>query len=336
MSKQQNSNTISISRKSFFTLILCIIVFLFLIYIRYLVLTLILSFIMASFTKYFAQLMQAKYKINYKYGLIFIFISLLIILITSVALLLPLLIKESYGLIEFINIVLKQIESSFILTGIPIEGLNLSQFSSPILNLGQVTLSILSGLGEIATYTLLIFVLSFYIAINGTGLQALIKLFTPREVKEQIPNIINKLQYHIGKWAFIEVGIALTMGIFIYTVLSILEFQYAAVLGILAGILQLVPILGPVLIYSIIILIAFVQAPILGLITFTLIVTVQLIKQFLLLPIIFKSLKTTNALLVVLSLMIGGVLAGVLGVIIAMPVISLARIVYKDINFYDK
>ncbi|MGA1050219.1 MAG: AI-2E family transporter [Minisyncoccia bacterium] len=336
MSKQQNSNTISISRKSFFTLILCIIVFLFLIYIRYLVLTLILSFIMASFTKYFAQLMQAKYKINYKYGLIFIFISLLIILITSVALLLPLLIKESYGLIEFINIVLKQIESSLILTGIPIEGLNLSQFSSPILNLGQVTLSILSGLGEIATYTLLIFVLSFYIAINGTGLQALIKLFTPREVKEQIPNIINKLQYHIGKWAFIEVGIALTMGIFIYTVLSILEFQYAAVLGILAGILQLVPILGPVLIYSIIILIAFVQAPILGLITFTLIVTVQLIKQFLLLPIIFKSLKTTNALLVVLSLMIGGVLAGVLGVIIAMPVISLARIVYKDINFYDK
>jgi len=291
---------------------------------------------MASFTKYFAQLMQAKYKINYKYGLIFIFISLLIILITSVALLLPLLIKESYGLIEFINIVLKQIESSLILTGIPIEGLNLSQFSSPILNLGQVTLSILSGLGEIATYTLLIFVLSFYIAINGTGLQALIKLFTPREVKEQIPNIINKLQYHIGKWAFIEVGIALTMGIFIYTVLSILEFQYAAVLGILAGILQLVPILGPVLIYSIIILIAFVQAPILGLITFTLIVTVQLIKQFLLLPIIFKSLKTTNALLVVLSLMIGGVLAGVLGVIIAMPVISLARIVYKDINFYDK
>ena len=90
------------------------------------------------------------------------------------------------------------------------------------------------------------------------------------------------------------------------------------------------------LIYSIIIVIAFVQAPILGLIAFTLILTIQLIKQFLLLPIIFKSLKTTNALLVVLSLMIGGVLAGALGVIIAMPVISLARIVYKDINFYDK
>ena len=280
--------------------------------------------------------MQDKYKISYKYGIIFIFVTLLMILITSVALLFPLLIKESYGLVEFINILLKQIESSLIFTGLPIEGLKLSQFSSSIFNLGQVTLSILSDLGEIATYTILIFALSFYIAINDTGLQALIKLFVPMEVKEKIPTIINKLQYHIGKWAFIEVGIALTMGIFIYTVLSILEFQYAAVLGILAGILQLVPILGPVLIYSIIIVIAFVQAPILGLIAFTLILTIQLIKQFLLLPIIFKSLKTTNALLVVLSLMIGGVLAGVLGVIIAMPVISLARIVYKDINFYDK
>jgi predicted PurR-regulated permease PerM len=336
MSKQDNKNTISISRKSLLILTLFILIFLFLIYIRYLVLTIIISFILASFARYFANLLKDKYKFGYKYGLISIFIFLIIITIASIGLLLPLLIKESYGFIELINALLKQIEFSLIATGFPVANFQLSQFTNFIPNLGQITLQIVSLLGEIVTYTILIFVLSFYISINDSGLNAFIKLFVPIEMKDAIPNIINKLQYHIGKWAFIEASIAFTMGIFIYTVLSILEFQYAAILGIMAGVFQLIPILGPVLIYLIITLIAFLQSPILGIITLLLIISIQLIKQFLLLPIIFKSLNHTNPLLVVFALMIGGVLSGPLGVIIAMPVVSLSRIIYRDIVNYDK
>ncbi|MEY2986426.1 MAG: hypothetical protein RJB24_655 [Candidatus Parcubacteria bacterium] len=336
MSNQNNINKISISKTSFFVLTLCFIGFIFLIYLRYLILTILISFIIASFAKYFAKLVEGKYKINYKYALIIIFISLLIILIASVALLLPLLIKELYGLVEFVSTIFKSMESSVLDTGIPLGDFQLSQFANLLPNLGQLTLNIVSALGQILTYTLLICVLSFYIAVNDTGLQALIRLFVPTKAKEKIPSIINKLQYHIGKWAFVEASLALIMGIFVYTVLSILEIQYVAILGIMYGILQLVPILGPVLVNTVIIVLALTQSPILGLITFTLIICIQLIKQFLLLPIIFKSLNSINNLLVVIALMIGGILAGPLGVIIAMPVVSLARIVYKDINFYDK
>ncbi|MEX0597572.1 MAG: AI-2E family transporter, partial [Candidatus Paceibacterota bacterium] len=316
MSKKYNINTISISKNSFLIVTLFVISFLFLLYIRYLILTLILSFILASFTKYFAKLVQDKYQISYKYGIVLIFISLLIIVIASIGLLLPLLIKESYGLIELVNTLIKEIELRLIDTGFPTENLQLSQFTSFIPNLGQITLNILSALGGVITYTILIFVLAFYISINDNGLNILIKLFSPNNIKDNIPNIVAKAQYHIGKWAFVEASIALIMGVFIYTVLSILEFQYAAILGIIAGIFQLIPILGPALIYFIIILIAFTQSPILGVITILLIVVIHITKQFLLLPIIFKSLKSINGLLVVFALMIGGVLAGTLGVII--------------------
>lgn len=336
MSKQNNKNTISISRRSLLIVTLFTLGTLFLVYIRYIVLTLILAFILASFTKYFAKLLQDRYKFSYKYGLILIFISLIVLIVASIVLLLPLIVKESYGFIELINSLLANIEAGFILIGIPVDNFKFSQFSNFIPNLGQLSLNILSGLGEVLTYTLLIFVLSFYIAINDLGLNSLVKLFVPAEIKDNIPTIIHKLQYHIGKWAFIEASISLTMGIFIYTILSILEFQYSAILGIMAGIFQLIPILGPVLIYLLIILIAFLQSPVLGIITLLLVISIQLIKQFLLLPIIFKSLNHTNALLVVFALMIGGVLSGPLGVIIAMPVISLYRIIYRDIINYDK
>jgi predicted PurR-regulated permease PerM len=336
MLKQHNINTISISKKSLFILIYFALGALFMIYIKYLILTLALAFILASFTKYFAKLLQDKYKISHKYGLISIFIFLMFLIFISIALLLPLLIKESYGVIDSTNAVLRRIEEGLMLTGVPIDNLKLSQFSNVIPNLGQITLKILSGLGEILTYTFLTFVLAFYISVNDSGLNSLIRLFMPMKIKENTPSIINKLQYHIGKWAFIEASISLTMGIFVYTVLSILDFEYSAILGIMAGLFQLIPILGPLLIYLIIILIASLQSPTLGIITILLIASLQLIKQFLLLPIIFKSLNNINSLLVIFSLMIGGVLAGPLGVIVAMPVISLYRIVYRDIVNYDK
>lgn len=336
MKETNNTNKIYISKKSFLVVALFLICFIFLIYIRYLILALMLSFIVAAFTKYFAILLQDKYKIAYRYGVISIFILIIVIFIASFSLLLPLLIKESYGFFELISTILQNIESGLVVTGLPLDSFKLSQFTNLIPNLGQITVNVLSMVGEILTYTLLIFVLAFYIAIQDTGLVSLVKLFSSNEIKDKIPDIIVKLQYHIGKWAFIEASIALIMGIFIYTILTILEFQYAAIISIMAGLLQLIPILGPILIYLIIILIALIQSPILAIITTLLIVSMQLIKQFLILPIIFNSLNNINPLLVVFALIIGGVLAGTLGVLIAMPVVSLANIIYRDIITYDK
>ena len=133
-----------------------------------------------------------------------------------------------------------------------------------------------------------------------------------------------------------EASLALIMAIFIYTIISILGFKYAFIFALLAGISQLVPLIGPFIIMSIIIIYAFVQGISLGIITIILIACIQLMKQFLILPVIFNYSKSINSLMIVLALMIGGVLAGTLGVIIAIPILSLANIIYKDIVFYDK
>jgi predicted PurR-regulated permease PerM len=110
MSIQSNTNIISISKKSFFQLILFTLIILLIIYIRSLLLTLAISFVIASFAKYFAQSLQNRYKIAYKYGLAFIFIILLITVILGVLQLLPLLIREGYGLFETISIFIKDFE----------------------------------------------------------------------------------------------------------------------------------------------------------------------------------------------------------------------------------
>lgn len=333
---KENIDTVSISKQSFFKLILFVIIVLLIIYIRYLLLTLAISFILASFTKYFAQLLQKKYKINYKYGLAFIFIFLTSVFVLGIVQLFPLLIREGYGLFETISIFIKSFEEWISFIGLPLDTIKISQFANLIPNLGEVTVGVLGLFSRIITYIVLIFVLAFYIAINEVGVNKLIQIFVPKKIKDNIPDIVKKLEYHIGRWAFMEASLALIIGIFIYTAISILGFKYASILAILSSMAQFVPILGPTLISLIIVIYAFLQSPLLGFIAILLIISLQIIKQFLLLPIIFNHYKSTNTLLIVFSLMVGGVLAGPLGVFIAMPLVSLAKIIYIDIRFYDK
>jgi predicted PurR-regulated permease PerM len=336
MSSQPNINTISISKKSFFKLILFVLIGFLVIYIKSLLLTLAVAFILASFSKYFAQSLENRYKIRYKYGLSAIFIFLLVFVIIGTLQLLPVFIREGYGLFETINIFIRNFESWLKFIGVPVDNIELSQFTNLIPNLGEATISILGILGQILTYTLLIFVLAFYISINSIGVNKIIQVFVPDSIKDNVPSIIKKLEYHIGKWAFMEASLALLISIFIYTIISILGFKYAFILAFLAGISQLVPLIGPFLITLVIIIYAFVQSISLGIITIILIIFLNLIKYFLLLPIIFNYNKSINTLLIIFSLMAGGILAGPLGVIIAMPIVSLAKIIYKDIVFYDK
>jgi len=336
MFPKSNINTISISKKSFFKIILFVFITLFVIYIRYLLLTLVIAFILASFAKYFAQILENRYKITYKYGLMGVFIVLLLLVILGVLQILPLLIREGYGLFETISLLIQNFETWLELIGLSVDNIQLTKFTGLIPNLGEATVGVLGLLGQILTYTLLIFVLAFYISINATGVNKIVQVFVPDDKKDNVPNIIKKLEYHIGKWAFMEASLALIMAIFIYTIISILGFKYAFIFALLAGISQLVPLIGPFIIMSIIIIYAFVQGISLGIITIILIACIQLMKQFLILPVIFNYSKSINSLMIVLALMIGGVLTGTLGVIIAIPILSLAKIIYKDIVFYDK
>jgi predicted PurR-regulated permease PerM len=157
----------------------------------------------------------------------------------------------------------------------------------------------------------------------------------PHHIKDDIPTIVNRLQYHIGKWAFVEGIIALMMGVFIYIILTILGIEYAVLLALFTGIGQLIPFIGPIIVGSIIILYAFVQSPLLAIFIIILLIVLQIIKQVILLPIVFNTVKRNNPLLIIIALMVGGVIAGPLGIIIAMPIVSLARIMYADIQYYD-
>jgi predicted PurR-regulated permease PerM len=115
--------------------------------------------------------------------------------------------------------------------------------------------------------------------------------------------------------------------------------QYALLIGLLAALFETIPYAGPILTAVIAILLAFLQTggwikPVLVLILF---LVIQRIENDLLVPKIMQKAVGLNPIISIVSLLVGFRLLGVLGAILAIPVMAVVSIVWLDfIEWHQK
>ncbi|PLX85377.1 MAG: AI-2E family transporter [Desulfuromonas sp.] len=133
--------------------------------------------------------------------------------------------------------------------------------------------------------------------------------------------------------AFI-IGMVVTAG------LSLTDIGYAPILGLFAGITNLVPYIGPIVGMIPGILIALVDLGMGGQFWWIVIVYVLLaqvvIDNFLLIPILISRVSNLHPLWVILAIIMGGKLYGVLGMIIGVPVASIIKIAILETRHYRR
>lgn len=119
------------------------------------------------------------------------------------------------------------------------------------------------------------------------------------------------------------------MGIICYGILKLLGVENAGAMGIIAGVLNLVPVIGGLAASIICGIIAVFQGPIYILYAILTIIVVQQIDQWILTPLIVGNTVSLPPLIICLALIIGGSLWGPVGVIIAVPVAGIVKIFYS-------
>lgn len=117
--------------------------------------------------------------------------------------------------------------------------------------------------------------------------------------------------------------------------LWLLGVPLALSLGFLAGLLELVPYVGPVLAAVPALLLAFVQAPELGLYVLLLYVGVQQLEGDLLTPIIQEVAVDLPPVLTLVATFVMGALFGVLGLLVATPLAALALVLVRMLYLED-
>lgn len=183
---------------------------------------------------------------------------------------------------------------------------------------GQVT-SMLSNTVSGVFNLLVILFIAVFLVVDPRRYRILILHLAPRQQRPRLRRLNEDLNSELRRWMLGRACSMSLVGVSAATGLALLGVPLALTLGLLAGLLSFVPYLGPVLALAPALLIAAVESwPLAGSVLL-LYLAIQTIESYVLTPLIQqRTLAIAPAVLIVAQLL-GGVLAGALGVLFAAP-----------------
>lgn len=177
----------------------------------------------------------------------------------------------------------------------------------------------------------LVLIVSFYLVINRNGLVAFIRSVTPPPHQAYAIGLVERAQRRIARWAGAQLLLGVIVGVLVYLGLWGLGVRYALALALLAGFLELIPVLGPIIAAIPAILVGLTESVVLGLLVLLLYVVIQQVENHVLVPIIMKRALGLNPLITIVAVLVGAKLAGFLGVILAVPVATIITVFLGDL-----
>lgn len=165
-----------------------------------------------------------------------------------------------------------------------------------------------------------IIIVSFYLSVMRGGITSFLKSIVPEKHENYVVGLWKRTEHKVGRWFQGQVLLALTVGVLVFVGLSLLNIKYALLLGLIAMALEIIPIAGPVISAIPGIVLAFAQSPTLGLWVLIFYIVVQQLENHILTPLILGKTLGLNPIIVILAILVGGQMAGILGIIISVPV----------------
>ncbi|OGF22163.1 hypothetical protein A2Y83_01000 [Candidatus Falkowbacteria bacterium RBG_13_39_14] len=194
---------------------------------------------------------------------------------------------------------------------------------------GNIFTGISSIFGGVTSF-IFILVITFYMTLEKNAAERIANLILPAKYRERTLKIAEKLEEKIGLWVR---GIAILMiivGIFAFLGLSILRVDYALTLGLIAGLTEIIPYLGPIIGAVPAIFLAFAQSPSKALLVIILYFALQQIENNILQPKVMEKAVGLNPIIIIFALLIGAKIAGILGILLAIPVTTSIIVLIKE------
>ncbi len=333
---------IDISSSTIFRTILIILVFWFLYLIRDILVILLGAIVVAAAIEPLANRLQ-RYRLPRAVSVISVYIGILAVLALVITLVLPILIQQTTQLVQALPHALLVIQdlitqllpgSSDELTT-QLQG-GLTRFSDTLGNIGinvfQQTRSVFGGMVSVV----FVFVIALYLVIEENALAKFFRIVVPAEHQTYVNNALGRVQYKLGRWVLAQVTLGLIVGVTVAVGLTLLGVPYALALGLLAGVLEIIPYIGPIVAGLSATIVAFSSSWVLGLATLVFFILVQQAESHFVIPNVMKKATGLNPLVTLIAVLLGARLAGVAGIILSVPVATMVGIFFSDVFMSDK
>lgn len=196
------------------------------------------------------------------------------------------------------------------------------------------TLDMTAGLIGLLLNALLTLFLAAYFVVEAKQIHSAIFRWIPPSARQTVADLIVPVSLRMGGYVRGQLLVALGVAVILTAGFSMIGVKYALVLGILAGLLNLIPYIGSLIACSFAAVVAFNQTPLLAAAVLAVYGIEQWIETAFLVPFFLGKQAFLHPLIVLLAIVAGGTLLGVTGAIIAVPLAS--AILYLGEEFYVK
>jgi len=332
------NRTIEISSGTILRTILILLLLWFLYLVRDIILLVFLSFIIVSAIDPIVDWFQKK-KVPRALTVLVIFVLAISIFGAVIGLLVPPLASEIRGLGESFPQLAEKISGYFKVVRDYAASHNFQQqitnFTASVAEkISQASSSVFSGtvsfIGGVFEFVVVLSI-AFYMSVQEKGIKKFFASLMPEEHREYVTGLTDRIQFKMGRWLQGQLLLMFLVFSLDYLGLLAIKAPYALVLALIAGILEVVPYIGPVISAIIAVPVGLLHGPLTGLLVLALFVLVQQLEGYVLTPLVMKKAVGLNPVVVILALMIGAKLGGVMGIIVAVPIATMAGELVSDL-----
>jgi predicted PurR-regulated permease PerM len=193
-----------------------------------------------------------------------------------------------------------------------------------------IGVSIIVGSAAAAIVTLLALV--FFWLTERSRLQRYALAFLPPDRRAGVRDAWNEIEARLGSWVRGQLVLMGTIGLATGVAYTLIGLPAALLLALIAAITEVIPIVGPFLGAIPAVLVATTISPETAVVTLGVYLLLQAIEGNILVPVIMRNSVGLSPFLVLVSLLVGATAGGILGAIVAVPIVAGVTVVLERLQ----
>ncbi len=209
---------------------------------------------------------------------------------------------------------------------------NIQEFQDMIITLLETVTDTIINMFSHIFLLLLIPLLVFYILKDLENIKRSLYKMIPHKYRGRVRAAVEDIDKTLGAYVRGQLFISVFVASMVYVGLVLLGVEFAILLAIINGVTNVIPYFGPIIGAVPAFFIALLESPLLALKVTIMIFIVQQIESHIVAPTVFGRNLGIHPVIVILSLLVGGSLFGFMGLIFAVPVLAVTKVLVKHLG----
>jgi len=190
------------------------------------------------------------------------------------------------------------------------------------------------GAVERLVFVIIYFIITFYFLLESGKYFATFSKLLPAKIRPEIVGLAERINSTLGAYIRAQVVLIIIMSSASFIVLSVLKIKYALILSLATGILEVIPIIGPICATTIVTTVALFQTAtpfgishvLLALLVIGSYFVLRQMEDYFIIPNIASRFVHVHPVIGIFALIVGGSIGGVLGLFLAIPTAAIIKV----------